>query len=161
MRKRNFASIVEEICERDGRYVDEAYYFVREALHSTGKGGKRKGRRRVAAAAAASGKELLEALRTHALSEFGPMSKLVLSEWGIRNCSDLGDVILSLVSYGVLSQASAGTRQDFKKGFSFTSAFVKPFCPAGVVRSARKRKAAQTEAKAGKTGRAKKKAPAA
>ncbi|QSR85606.1 Minf_1886 family protein [Methylacidimicrobium sp. B4] len=159
MRKRNFASIVEEICERDGRYADEAYYFVREALHSSEKGGKRKGKRRVAVAA--SGKELLDVLRTHALREFGPMSKLVLSEWGIRSCSDLGDVILSLASYGVLGQTSAGTRKDFKKGFSFTSAFVKPFCPVGTVRSARKRKVAQTEAKAGKPGRAKKKAPAA
>jgi uncharacterized repeat protein (TIGR04138 family) len=159
MRKRNFASIVEEICERDGRYVDEAYYFVREALHSTEKGGKRKGKRRMTSAA--SGVELLEALRAHALREFGPMSKLVLREWGIRNCSDLGDVILTLASYGVLGQASAGTRKDFKKGFSFTSAFVKPFCPAGAIRSAGKRKAGQTETKSGKTGRAKKKAPAA
>ncbi|MDD4933533.1 MAG: hypothetical protein PHO89_08735 [Methylacidiphilaceae bacterium] len=152
MRKRNFASIVEEICERDGRYVDEAYYFVREALHSTEKGGKRKGKRRIATAG--SGKEILEALRTHALREFGPMSKLVLSEWGIRNCGDLGDVILSLASYGVLGQTSAGTRKDFKKGFSFTSAFVKPFRPMGTVRPAGKRNA-------GKAGRAKKKAPAA
>ncbi|MGD9896041.1 MAG: Minf_1886 family protein [Candidatus Methylacidiphilaceae bacterium] len=155
MHKRNFASIVEEICERDGRYVDEAYYFVREALNSTGKGGRRKRKR--PAAAAASGKELLEAMRTHALREFGPMSKLVLSEWGIRNCSDLGDVILSLASYGALGQTSAGTRKDFKKGFSFTSAFVKPFRPTGVARSVGKRKGGQVEAKA---GRAKKKAPA-
>ena len=155
MRKRNFASIVDEICERDGRYVDEAYYFVREALHTGEKAGKRKGKRRVTAAA--SGKELLEALRTHALREFGPMSKLVLSEWGIRNCSDLGDVVLSLISYGVLGRTNAGTRKDFQKGFSFTSAFVKPFCPAGTVRSARKRKTAKPETKAGQPGRGKKK----
>ncbi|WP_018291048.1 Minf_1886 family protein [Verrucomicrobium sp. 3C] len=152
MRKRNFASIVEEICERDGRYVDEAYYFVREALHSNEKGGKRKGKRRMVTAA--SGKEILEALRTHALQEFGPMSKLVLSEWGIRNCGDLGDVILALASYGILGQTGAGTRKDFKNGFSFTSAFVKPFCPVGTVRAAGKRSAS-------KTSRAKKKAPAA
>ncbi|VVM05080.1 hypothetical protein MAMC_00394 [Methylacidimicrobium cyclopophantes] len=158
MRKRNFASIVEEICERDGRYVDEAYYFVREALHSTEKGGKRRTKSRTTAS---TGKELLESLRMHALKEFGPMSKLVFSEWGIRNCSDLGDVILSLASYGVLGRTSAGSRKDFKKGFSFTSAFVKPFRPAGMVRPARKRKAAQTEAKAGKPGRGQKKAPAA
>ncbi|CAB4244266.1 conserved protein of unknown function [Methylacidimicrobium sp. AP8] len=155
MRKRNFASIVEEICQRDGRYDDEAYYFVREALLSPGKGGKRKGKRRIAPDA--SGKEILEVLRTHALREFGPMSKLVLSEWGIRNCRDLGDVILSLASYGVLGRTSAGTRKDFKKGFSFTSAFVKPFRPARTVRPARKQK----EAKAEKPGRAQKKAQAA
>ena len=126
MPKRDFSEIVEDICEADSRYSLECYSFVREGLDHTLKGLKRAG---TGPKSHVSGQELLGGLRDYALAEFGPMSKSVLNEWGIEKCEDFGQIVFNLVKFNVLGKTDADSLTDFKDGFSFHDAFVKPFRP--------------------------------
>ena len=67
--------LLETIVQEDARYTIDAYHFVREGLDYTVK--KLQKPRHV------NGGELLDGIREYALEEFGPVSKRVLSEWGI------------------------------------------------------------------------------
>ncbi|CAF0693591.1 Minf_1886 family protein [Candidatus Methylacidithermus pantelleriae] len=150
MFKRDFLQIVERIHEEDPRYSKDVYLFVREGLDYTLKSLRRKGapgRTRV------TGQELLGGLRDYALREFGPMSKTVLNEWGVENCEDLGRVVFHLVRYGVLGKTEADSLEDFRQGFSFEEAFVKPFQPRRDSRTVKKgKKSPGARSKKGKMG---------
>jgi len=128
MPKRDFAEVVQEICESDTRYGLECYSFVREGLDHTLKHLKRAG---AGPKSHVTGQELLEGMRDYALLEFGPMTKSVLNEWGIKKCEDFGEVVFNLVKFGVLGKTDTDSLNDFKGGFSFHDAFVKPFRPIG------------------------------
>ncbi|TFE67205.1 Minf_1886 family protein [Methylacidiphilum caldifontis] len=141
MRKRDFTTIVEEIVEKDSRYLKESYYFVRDGLEYTL---KTMGKQKHQKIEQLSGKQILEGLRDYALKEFGPMSKLVLNEWGVKSCKDFGQMIKNMDLYGLLGKTEMGDMKDFQKGYSFTTAFVKPFLPARI-KSAQKKKDSQQE----------------
>ncbi|GAB4244929.1 MAG: hypothetical protein OHK005_10040 [Candidatus Methylacidiphilales bacterium] len=126
MQKPSFSQIVSEIVERDARYDARAYAFVRDGLDYTIKMLKRS---QSGTSRHVSGAELLEGLRKFTLSEFGPMGKLVLNEWGIHACEDFGNIVFSLVNHGVLGKSEADRPDDFSPGFSFDDAFVQPFLP--------------------------------
>ena len=129
MAKINFAEVVEQICEKDLRYSSDAYHFVQEGLNHTLKSLKRAGQH---AHRHVSGQELLHGLREFALKEYGPMSKAVLNEWGIKTTDDFGQVVFNLVSSGVLGKNETDSPNDFKNVFTFDDAFVKPFVPRNV-----------------------------
>jgi uncharacterized repeat protein (TIGR04138 family) len=125
MAKINFAEVVEQICEKDTRYSPDAYHFVQEGLNHTLKSLKRGGQ----AHRHVSGQELLHGLRDFALKEYGPMSKAVLNEWGVRTTDDFGQAVFNLVNAGVLGKNETDSPSDFKNVFTFDEAFVKPFEP--------------------------------
>ncbi|MFQ3671396.1 MAG: Minf_1886 family protein [Verrucomicrobiia bacterium] len=127
MQKPSFSQIVSEIVERDARYDARAYAFVRDGLDYTIKMLKRS---QSGTTRHVSGAELLDGLRKFTLTEFGPMGKLVLNEWGIHACEDFGNIVFTLVSHGVLGKSEADRPDDFSPGFSFDDAFVLPFLPA-------------------------------
>jgi uncharacterized repeat protein (TIGR04138 family) len=126
MAKINFAEVVEQICEKDPRYVEDAYHFVQEGLNHTLKSLKRGSQQ---AHRHVSGQELLQGLREFALKEYGPMSKAVLNEWGVKTTDDFGQVVFNLVNSGVLGKNETDSPNDFKNVFTFDDAFVKPFEP--------------------------------
>ena len=135
MAKINFAEVVEQICEKDLRFSFDAYHFVQEGLNHTLKSLKRGGQH---AHRHVSGQELLHGLREFALKEYGPMSKAVLNEWGIKTTDDIGQIVFNLVSASVLGKNDTDSPGDFKNVFSFDDAFVKPFVPRNVTPSMRK-----------------------
>jgi uncharacterized repeat protein (TIGR04138 family) len=98
-----------------------AYFFVREALDHIV--------RQLEAPRHISGQELLEGIRKYALSEFGPVTKRVLSEWGINKCIDFGHIVFNLVNEGLLGKTDEDSLDDFAEGYDFTEAFLKPFQP--------------------------------
>lgn len=126
MGKPDFNDTLERILQEDPRYDREAYYFVREGLDFTvkmlGKTGNATNRH-------VTGQELLEGLRRFALDQFGPMAKTVLTHWGIRECGDFGDIVFNMVDKGILGKTEQDRREDFKAGFDFDDAFVKPYRP--------------------------------
>jgi uncharacterized repeat protein (TIGR04138 family) len=129
MQKQSFNEAVAEIVAQDARYDAEAYAFVREGLDFTVKMLKKNAHgapehRHV------SGQELLEGLRRYALEQFGPMSKTVLQHWGIRQCADFGELVFNMVEKGVLGKTDRDSREDFKGGYDFEEAFVRPYRPA-------------------------------
>src|SRR5256885_9859783 len=128
MQKPNFGETVDEILKRDNRYDRDSYYFVREGLDVTLKILKKQHQTQLAHRHV-SGQELLEGLRRHALDQFGPMAKTVLDYWGVRKCEDFGEIVFNMVEKGILGKTEQDSREDFRGGFDFNEAFVKPFQP--------------------------------
>ncbi|HMJ91785.1 MAG TPA: Minf_1886 family protein [Candidatus Acidoferrum sp.] len=124
----NFDEELEKILAKDSRYTREAYLLVREALDHTqkkiGKPGKDDAPRHV------SGQQLLEGIRDYALQQFGPMALTILIEWGIQRCEDFGEIVFNMVENSLLAKTDQDTREDFKGGYDFESAFRKPFVPS-------------------------------
>jgi uncharacterized repeat protein (TIGR04138 family) len=126
MQKINFTEAVLQIVLADARYDLDAYQFVREGLDYTIKLQK-KGV--PPTPHHVSGQELLEGIRQHALEQFGPLAKTVLEHWGVRRCEDFGEIVFNLVEKGVLGKTEQDSRNDFKGGYDFEEAFVRPFRP--------------------------------
>jgi len=126
----NFDEELDKIVAKDPRFTREAYNFVREALDFTqkllGKPPKDDVPRHV------SGQQLLEGIRDYALQQYGPMSLMVLEEWGIRRCEDFGELVFNMVENSLLAKTEKDSRDDFKGGYEFEDAFRKPFLPAKV-----------------------------
>jgi uncharacterized repeat protein (TIGR04138 family) len=152
MAKINFTEVVEQICEKDSRFSLDAYHFVQEGLDHTLKSLKRGGQthRHV------SGQELLQGLREFALKEYGPMSKAVLNEWGIRTTDDIGQIVFNLVNASVLGKNDTDSPNDFKNVFTFDDAFVKPFVPRNIAPLVRKVSRTKTKKRTSTGGKKKK-----
>lgn len=113
--------LLNPILERDSRYRAAAYLFVRAGLDHTVK--------QLAKPRHVSGQELLEGMREFALLEYGPVAKRVLSEWGINECVDFGNIVFNLVNEGLLGKTDEDSIEDFMGGYDFTEAFIQPFKP--------------------------------
>lgn len=135
MQDLDFAEIVDLICREDARFDRRAYHFVRQGLDSTVRNLKKNDPARIQRSPHVSGRELLDGLRLHALDQFGPMSKTVLTSWGIHRCTDFGEIVFNLIDYNVFSKTDADRREDFADIYDFDDAFVKPFQPARKRRS--------------------------
>jgi uncharacterized repeat protein (TIGR04138 family) len=126
MKKVNFQEALAGILDRDPRYAEDAYHFVREALDFTIKLLEKPlegpGRH-------VSGQELLEGIRQYALREFGPMALRVLNYWGVRSSEDFGEIVFNMVGAGILGKTEEDRKEDFAGGLDFESAFAKPFRP--------------------------------
>ncbi|HUI07139.1 MAG TPA: Minf_1886 family protein [Verrucomicrobiae bacterium] len=141
MQKMNFAESIDEIAQMDGRYDRDAYYFVREGLDFTIKMLKKDSR---GSGRHVSGQELLEGLRRFALDQFGPMAKTVLTHWGVNRCEDFGEIVFHMVDKGILGKTEQDTPEDFRGGYDFDEAFVKPYQPPTRTRSHRATKSAES-----------------
>jgi len=117
---------IAKLREGNPRFAPAAYHFIRRSLdHSL-----RKFKRMDSDSPAhVSGKELLEGFRDLALSEYGPLAKTVLEDWGITRCSEVGEIVFQLVSLGVLGKNENDRIDDFEELWSFAEAFELPFQP--------------------------------
>ncbi len=136
MKKISFQEALEIILKEDARYSAEAYEFVREALDYTLKTHKKESKdpnRHV------TGQELLGGIRDYAIAEFGPMSRTVLSFWGIHKCDDFGHIVFNMVEKGILGKTEGDRVEDFYGGYDFEEAFDMPFQPQNKISSKSKR----------------------
>lgn len=122
----NVEEVLETILTKDTRYHRDAYYFVRDALDVA--------QRKFSKAAKGkpshvSGQQLLEGIRAHALEQFGPLTLMVLEEWGIRRGEDFGEIVFNMVESSLLGKTENDSRADFKGGYDFFDAFRKPYLP--------------------------------
>ena len=122
----SFREAVNAICQKDSRYLPEAYAFLVEALDVTVKTVRKENPEHDKHI---SGQELLEGIRSHALAEFGPMTHTVLSEWGVHTTLDFGEIVFRLVEAGRLGKTETDSLDDFRDVFSFDEAFLTPFEP--------------------------------
>jgi len=127
MQAPKFEEVLEQILARDSRYTREAYFFVREALDFTQKSATKSGRDQVRHV---TGQELLDGIREFALQQYGPMTQLLLGEWGLTRCEDFGELVFNMVEAGLLAKTKKDSREDFKGGYDFDDAFRRPFLPA-------------------------------
>jgi len=130
-----FHEVVEVICKEDTRYDRRAYGFVRAGLDYTVAEIRKK--QPVKTSKSGGGQvtkhikapQLLDGLRAFTLDQFGPLSKTVLNEWGIKRCCDFGEIVYNLIEHGIFSKTPEDNRGDFTEIFSFENAFEKPFWP--------------------------------
>jgi uncharacterized repeat protein (TIGR04138 family) len=127
MQDASIEEALELMRKKDPRYAREAYFFVREALDYTQ---KTIGKDNRGVIRHVSGQELLAGIRDYALSQFGPMTMMVLEEWGIRACEDFGEIVFNMVEFGVLAKTEKDSRADFAGGYEFHEAFRKPYLPS-------------------------------
>jgi uncharacterized repeat protein (TIGR04138 family) len=128
MAKISFQQALEQIVVIDPRYSIEAYQFVKEALDFTTKLLKKQAAKNQAPQHI-SGQELLEGIRIYTLRQYGPMGKTLLEYWGLRQCEDFGQIVFNLVNLGIFGKTESDSLEDFKRGYDFDEAFVKPFLP--------------------------------
>ena len=128
MHEASFEEKVDAIRAKDPRYQRDAYLFVREALDYTQKTTAKDSRGRLRHV---TGQELLAGIRAFALTQFGPMTMMVLEEWGVRTCRDFGEIVFNMVEIDLLAKTDQDTRADFDNGYDFYEAFRKPFLPPG------------------------------
>lgn len=137
MQDPDFNEIVSLICKEDTRFDRKAYDFVRLGLDHTVKEFKKKDVAKGARSRHVTGQELLEGLRIYALDQYGPLTKTVLNNWGVKRCSDFGDIVFNLIEYNVFSKTENDRREDFTGVYTFDEAFVKPFLPTKATAAAR------------------------
>ncbi|MBN2703116.1 MAG: hypothetical protein JXR23_02800 [Pontiellaceae bacterium] len=119
MKYQTIDEILGSILLEDKRYTADAYLFVQEGLEYTVN--KLKRPRHV------SGQELLDGIRKFALNQYGPVTKRVLTEWGINECLDIGNIVFNLVHHGLLGKTEKDSIEDFMEGYDFNEAFIQPF----------------------------------
>lgn len=124
MNEQSFEETAAGICEKDLSYDLEAYYFIRDALAYATKKHKRTSKNRHV-----SGQELCEAIREFAIDEFGPITHLVLTEWGLSETADFGEVVYNLINEGVFGKTEDDSKEDFADVYDFEEAFLAPFEP--------------------------------
>lgn len=112
---RQFYRIIEKITSKDGRYGQDAYAFVMEAL-----GYARKKFRRIRHV---SGEELLESIKELVKNKYGPLAKTVLEYWGIRCSEDFGHIVFNLVKNRLLIKTSEDSFEPFRHAFDFEEVF--------------------------------------
>ncbi|WP_422923557.1 Minf_1886 family protein [Singulisphaera sp. PoT] len=116
------------VLARDPRYPIQAYAFVFEALELTKTLKKRSQARSRARLKPApnshhvDGRELCEGARRLALRDYGLMAMSVLSLWGIRSTSDIGEIVYNLIASGDLEKTPSDSRTDFDNVFDFETA---------------------------------------
>lgn len=117
--------LIKAIAESKPGYHVEAYRLVCEAMDLLIQRWANKGKTDFRA------HELLEAFKELALTKFGPMTLMVLEEWGIRSSKDVGKIVFNLVEAGILGKSPSDKIEDFDEGFDFYETFYKPFLPDG------------------------------
>jgi uncharacterized repeat protein (TIGR04138 family) len=126
MQAMQFDQSIGAILKRDKRFDPHAYFFLKEALDFTLK--------RIADASGGqprhvSGPELLLGFRDLALNQFGPMAATLMTEWGVRNCSDVGDMVFNLIDEQVFGRQESDCKEDFIGNFDLEDELRLPFLP--------------------------------
>ena len=124
--KQTYEEVLSVIISSDPRYQHDVYHFVREGLDYTQQSISKN---EEGVARHISGQELLGGMRSHALEQYGPMSLMVLNEWGVHRCEDFGEIVFNMVEHDLLAKTSEDSRENFKGGYDFEEAFRKPFLP--------------------------------
>ena len=121
-----FDQSIGSILKRDKRFDPHAYFFLKEALDFTLK--------RIAESSGGqprhvSGPELLIGFRDLALDQFGPMAATLMTEWGVRKCGDVGEMVFNLIDEQVFGRQESDCKEDFVGSFDLEDALRQPFLP--------------------------------
>ncbi|MBK1831639.1 hypothetical protein JIN77_12945 [Verrucomicrobiaceae bacterium R5-34] len=126
MQPTQFMDAVKSVLARDKRFDIGAYYFLKDALDFTVKRAmdNNDGQHRHVTAS-----ELLHGFRDLAMQEFGPMATTMMSEWGVKDCTDIGNMVFALIEEGAFGKQDSDTPEDFANLFSLHDTLAAPFLP--------------------------------
>jgi uncharacterized repeat protein (TIGR04138 family) len=119
--------IMDQIRLRDRRFHEHAYLFVLSALEFC--------QARLPERRHITGRELALSCRDLALDRYGVTARLVLEFWGVRNTSDIGDIVFTLVELHLLISQPGDSRTDFADVYDFDQAFEREYPWDGVALS--------------------------
>jgi len=103
------------VAKIDGRYDIGAYRFVFDGLNHTIS--------KLSEARHVTALELLQGIRDLAKEKFGFLARTVLESWGVRETSDFGEIVFSLVGYGLMGRTDEDRREDFDDVYDFAKVF--------------------------------------
>ena len=126
MKALQFEQAVESIIKRDKRFDPLAYLFLKEALDFTL---KRAADGNDGESRHVTGTELCLGFRDLAVQQFGPMAGTLMTEWGLRETSNIGEIVFHLIEEQMFGKQDSDTMDDFEAVYDFDDAFVVPFQP--------------------------------
>lgn len=121
-----FEQSIVSILKRDQRFDPHAYFFLKDALDFTL---KRISEQNGGVSRHVSGAELLEGFRDHALEQFGPMASTLMTEWGVRQGKDVGDMVFNLIEEQIFGKQESDRPEDFSGVFDLLDSLRQPFLP--------------------------------
>jgi uncharacterized repeat protein (TIGR04138 family) len=111
--------VMDRLRERNPRYRETAYVFLISALHFV--------LQRLDETRHITGRELTEGVRDLAIDRFGPMARTVLEHWGIRDTTDVGEIVFALVECGILIKQDDDCIDDFLGVYDFEEVFERDY----------------------------------
>ena len=105
-----------DIVAKDPRYDARAYALLMDVIGYLGEGGRHM-----------TGQDVLEEFRERALDQYGPTAFTVMSEWGLRRCEDIGEMMFNLVESRRIRRDEGDTPEAFVGGYDFREAFLGPY----------------------------------
>ena len=130
MKALQFEQAVESILKREKRYDPLAYLFLKDALDFTL---KRAADDNGGEARHVTGTELCHGFRDLAVQEFGPMAGTLMIEWGLRESSDIGEMVFHLIDEQMFGKQDSDTKEDFLGSFDMQEALTHPFLPTRAI----------------------------
>ncbi len=106
----------EDILAKDDRYDGRAYALLMDVVCYLGKE-----RRHITA------EEIMDEFRETALDQFGPLAYRVLTEWGLKSCEDIGEMMFNLAEFHRVGREDGDTPESFVGGYDFEEAFLGPY----------------------------------
>ena len=106
----------EDIVAKDDRYNGRAYALLMDCINYLGREGRHM-----------SGEEITDEFRERALDQYGPLTYDVLTEWGLKSCEDLGEMMFNLAEFHRVKRDENDTLEGFVGGYDFEEAFLGPF----------------------------------
>ncbi len=106
-----------DILKKDARFDPRAYDFVLQVISEASESAK----------GHVTGAELLDWFRDLALDAYGPLAYTVLTDWGLRTCEDVGDVVFNLYDAKRIGKTDSDSPADFIGGFDFREEFLGPY----------------------------------
>jgi uncharacterized repeat protein (TIGR04138 family) len=74
-----------------------------------------------------SAQQLCYGLKDLAMERYGGLARTVLSHWGIRSTRDVGNVVFSMLSVGILGRSESDALEQFDGVFDFAEELAAPF----------------------------------
>lgn len=109
-----------DITAKDARFAPRAYALLVDVVRYLGENG-----------AHMTGEDVLDEFRERALDQYGPMAYTVLTEWGVKRCEDVGEMMFNLVESRRIGRDEGDTPEAFADGYDFREAFLGPYGSRG------------------------------
>lgn len=106
----------EDIIAKDDRYEPRAYALLMDVIHYLCENGKH-----------VSAEDVLDEFKERALDQYGPMTYLVLTEWGLSCTEDVGEMMFNLAEFHRIGRDEGDSPDGFMNGYDFKEAFQGPY----------------------------------
>jgi uncharacterized repeat protein (TIGR04138 family) len=110
----------EDIIAKDSRYDARAYALLMEVIGALSERHEH-----------FSAEDILDEFRELTLDQYGPLGLRVLTEWGLKSCEDIGEMMYNLADSGRVKKDEQDDHESFRGGYDFDEAFLAPFACEG------------------------------